>query len=208
MERSRVIILKELYNRLNAVTSFSPFTLASATALNPLPVTIVNFTAIKQQQSVSLLWTTENEKNFSHFEIEKKGSDNNFASIAAITANNNAALQQYTFNDETPFTGTSYYRLKLVDIDGNFTYSKVVSVTINNAPSFVIYPNPANDQVQIIFSGKINSIEISDVSGKLVKRMNSNTANRYNINDLQKGIYIVKIYDENNSTFSKKLVVE
>ena len=193
---------------LNAVTNFSPFTLASVSALNPLPVTIVNFNAINQQQSISLLWTTENEKNFSHFEIEKKGGNNNFASIATIAANNNAALQQYSFNDETPFIGTSYYRLKLVDIDGNFKYSKVVSVTIINAPSFVIYPNPAKDQVRIIFSGKISSIEISDVSGKLVKRMNSNTGNRYNISDLQKGIYIIKIYDENNGVVSRKLLVE
>ncbi|MEP6556134.1 MAG: T9SS type A sorting domain-containing protein [Ferruginibacter sp.] len=193
---------------LNTVTSFSPFTLASASLLNPLPVTIVSFTAVKQQQAVSLSWTTENEKNFSHFEIERAGADNNFNSIGRLSATNSPLSQQYLFNDETPARGVNFYRLKMIDIDGKFKYSKVISINFSSNTSLVVYPNPASDYIRIVTAKKIKAIEVADVSGRIVKRMNANNDNRYDINDLQKGVYFLNILDEDNNRSSKKLIVE
>ncbi|CAN5759894.1 hypothetical protein BH11BAC3_BH11BAC3_34900 [soil metagenome] len=193
---------------LNTVTSFSPFTLASASLLNPLPVTIVSFTAAKQQQAVSLKWTTENENNFSYFDIERAGADNKFVSIGSLSANNSLVSQLYSFNDGTPASGANFYRLKLIDLDGKFKYSKVISINFSSNTSLVIYPNPASDYIRIVTAKKIKAIEIADISGRIVKRMNANNDNRYDINDLQKGVYFLNILDEDNIRSSKKLIVE
>ncbi|MEP7079741.1 MAG: hypothetical protein ABI784_03380, partial [Ginsengibacter sp.] len=75
------------------VSSFSPFTLASTTVLNPLPINISRFGALRQASSVFLNWSTENEVNFSHFEVERSGNGNNFTSLGQVTAHNITSLQ-------------------------------------------------------------------------------------------------------------------
>ncbi|MEO8110871.1 MAG: T9SS type A sorting domain-containing protein [Ginsengibacter sp.] len=193
---------------LNAVTSFSPFTLASSNTLNPLPITLLDFTAARCDDNVCLQWSTENENNGSHFEIERANRDNDFKLTGSVEANNNPALSQYAFSDKTPGTGVNFYRLKIVDADGNFKYSNVLPVTFNRATTTLIYPNPARDEIRIISSKNIISVEVSDLSGRLIKAMVANSTNRYNISELQKGIYIVKISGDDNTIVSKKLVVE
>jgi Secretion system C-terminal sorting domain len=190
------------------VTTFSPFTFGSTdVVLNPLPLQLISFNAVKQQQSVSITWTTENEKNFSHFEIERANSDDHFVSIGSIKSGNEAQ-QQYAFSDEAPYKGINLYRLKMIDTDGNFKYSKVVTLLFSGASSVVVYPNPAKEQIRILSSKKISLIEITDISGKLVKIMTSNSDNRYGIKNLQKGLYIIKVLEEENGSVSKKLVIE
>jgi hypothetical protein len=73
---------------MNPVSNFSPFTLASSTPLNPLPVTLLNFAASKCNNGICLLWSTENEQNFSHFELEKSNNGNNFNWLATVIARN------------------------------------------------------------------------------------------------------------------------
>ncbi len=191
------------------VSNFSPFTFASTDVVaNPLPLQLVAFAAIKQQLGVVLSWATENEKNFSHFEVEKSEGDNNFKPIGTVSALNNPDFNQYTFLDEAPLKGLNYYRLKLVDIDGNFKYSIIEPVLYSGAALITIYPNPAKDKIKILSAKKIISIDITDASGRLVKRLTVNAENRYNINDLQRGIHFIKIRDEENVTVSKKLLIE
>jgi hypothetical protein len=175
---------------------------------SPLPVTLNSFSALKQSTSVFLNWSTENEKNFSHFEIERAGADNNFVSIGTANAHNNASTQQYTFKDEAPQSGINLYRLRLVDIDGKFSYSKVASVVFNNVSSIVIYPNPAKDYIQVLSPKKIASIQITDMSGKVIKTFIQGNDSRYSIRGLHKGLYILKITDKEKNTISKKLLVE
>ena len=190
-----------------AVSNFSPFTFASTDVIaNPLPLRLIRFAATRQLQKVVLSWSTENEKNFSHFEIEKSKGDNNFESIGIINANNNPAIHEYAFQDETPNKGINFYRLKLVDIDGDFKYSKIEPILFSNKSAITVYPNPAKNEIRILSSKKIISIEITDVLGKLVKRITVNTDNRYNINDLQQGIHFIKITDEEKATVTKLLV--
>ena len=193
---------------LNAVTNFSPFTLASANALNPLPITLLNFTAARCDDNVCLQWSTENEKNASHFEIERANGDNDFKLTGSVNANNNLATNQYTFSDKTPGAGANFYRLKIIDADGSFRYSKVLPVIFNSLTSTLLYPNPARDEIKILSSKNIISIEISDLSGRLMKTMAPNSTNRYNIGELKKGLYIVKISGDDNTIISKKLIIE
>ncbi|MEP7251742.1 MAG: T9SS type A sorting domain-containing protein [Ginsengibacter sp.] len=191
---------------LNAVSSFSPFTLASASILNPLPVTFVSFTASKCNNNVCLQWAMENEKNFSHFEIEKSSDNNTFISLGRVSSINSAFANQYSFQDETPLAGLNLYRLKIVDVDGNFKYSKIKPIIFSDKSSITIYPNPAKDIVTIISSKKILSIEVFDVSGKMIRNLEVNADNLYNINDLPQGMHFLKIRDEEKTTITKLLI--
>ncbi len=189
-----------------AVSSFSPFTLASTTLLNPLPISISRFDALRNKQTVSLKWTTENEINFSHFEIERADSDNHFSSLGDVEAHNELSTQHYSFEDNQPSKGVNLYRLKLVDRDGKTMYSKVISVAFNGKSMITIYPNPATVYILIDGMQQGISIEINDASGKLVKRMLSNASNRYSVKDLRTGMYFIKILDKENTTISKLII--
>ena len=189
-----------------AVTSFSPFTLASTTTLNPLPINISRFDAQKNKQSVSLKWTTENEINFSHFEVERADGNNNFSALGKVSAHNSISMQYYSFEDNQPLKGVNLYRLKLVGQDGKSVYSNVKSILFNANGSITIYPNPAVDYIQIDGLAEGVAIEINDAGGRLVKRMISNASNRYSVNDLRKGMYFIKILDKENKTVSKLII--
>ncbi|MEO6949696.1 MAG: T9SS type A sorting domain-containing protein, partial [Ginsengibacter sp.] len=189
-----------------AVSNFSPFTLASTTALNALPIKISRFDAVKNLSSVSLNWTTENEINFSHFEVERAGRDNQFSRIGKVSAHNGFSMKYYRFEDHQPLNGVNLYRLKLIDLDGKFMYSAIVSVSLNDKSAINIYPNPASDFIQIDGLEVGVTIEINDASGRLVRRILSNASNRYSLSDLRKGMYFIKIIGIENTTVSKLII--
>lgn len=136
-----------------------------------LPVTLLDFTAQKQNNLSLLQWQTTNETNNSYFDIERSFDSKLFYSIGIKQGLNNASANNYSFTDNAPLKGVNYYRLKQVDKDGSFTYSKIVSVNfINPASVFAVSPNPANSSVNI-FIPKNNStseILLYDIYGKKV----------------------------------------
>jgi hypothetical protein len=127
------------------VDQFSPFTLASLIPNNPLPVTLVNFKGHLAQAYVLLNWQTVSEANTAHFEVERSRDGIRFAPVAVVQAKGNTSeVQLYQARDTNPFNGLSYYRLKMVDADGRFEYSKIISISAysGNAGNTVLYPNP------------------------------------------------------------------
>jgi hypothetical protein len=117
---------------------------------NPLPVTLIDFTASNKNNQYSLLnWQTSAEINFDHFEIEHSTATSPFSSIGTVAGHLNSSTNQlYNFTDNSPADGDNYYRLKMVDQDGKFSYSKVVKVTFNLS-ALSLYPNPAKDRVYL-----------------------------------------------------------
>ncbi|MFH1003893.1 MAG: T9SS type A sorting domain-containing protein [Bacteroidota bacterium] len=132
------------------VTSFSPFTLASTTEENPLPIELLSFTAQLNGTQVALKWVTASEMNNDYFTIERaitpSPNGEGWSEIGTVkgTGNSNTILN-YVFYDKHPYTGTSYYRLKQTDYDGKFTYSQIVAVHIGTIDIISIYPNPSDD---------------------------------------------------------------
>lgn len=131
-----------------------------------LPVELVEFNAHLNNQKVDVIWMTASEKNNSHFEIQKSADAHSFASIgnvksAGINGNSYSTLQ-YQFEDVSPLSGVSYYRLKQVDFDKSYNYSKIVSVNYIKEKNirFVIYPNPNNGEFTADISGIENNHEI------------------------------------------------
>lgn len=176
-----------------SVPSFSSFYFAKNT-FTALPVTLVNFTGIKQNKSVKLQWITENEINFSKFEIEKSSDAVQFTTLATIMAANRT-VNNYESVDAAPGKGYNYYRLKMIDVDGSFRYSNIVKINFAGEPSLSLWPNPANDKLIIPEAKERDRINIIDAKGSIVL---SKTITRQNeaimISHLSAGIYVLQLF--------------
>ncbi len=178
-----------------------------------LPLTLLSFTATAQQNKAVLLsWTTANETNNNFFTIEKSRDGNSFTIAGTIAAKADGSTQNnYTFTDNIPFTGTSYYRLKQTDKDGKFTYSKVVPVNIAALAAMLIKPNPShNGRFSIDLGVERNNIRITatDNNGRTVYSKQLSSAQQLNIDlNKAKGIYFLQVeYDGGKD--AGRLVIE
>lgn len=190
----------------STVYSFSTFYFASKT-FAVLPIKLLSFDAVKQEKSVKLNWQTENEINFSKFEVERSNDASNFTSIATVAAKGSSTRSDYTINDNQPFTGVNYYRLKQIDKDGKFTYSNIVRVDFNSKANIIISPNPAHDHIIITGATAFKQVQVVDVAGKMIKQMNITSDNRYDLSGLSKGIYFIRFVGE-EETSTHKIVIE
>lgn len=173
-----------------------------------LPVTLLNFSASLRNDITSLYWEVEDQVNFSHYEIERKGITGNFISIGNRSAVNNGGRISYTFNDNLAGLNENifYYRLKMVDLDGKFKYSNTVMVRRNDnyLTGVSISPNPltnireATIRMNATVSG-IATVRIIDMSGKILLQQQNNLnpgINSIMINSqsyLAPGVYTVQV---------------
>jgi len=218
---------------LRTTTSYS-FTISSASTSkgnrfliiindpSSLPVTWLSFNGEKQNTNdVLLKWKTANEKNNNHFVIERAIDNNVFAEIGLVKANgNSSSTSAYNFTDKNIFTSdirTVLYRIKQIDADGKFDYSQTISISNNlktESANVSVYPNPANDFINIKLStrtiGNV-TIEINDITGKVITSMQvSNTKDAITINtqNLQTGIYFLRVTSQQNITTTTKFIKE
>ncbi len=165
-----------------------------------LPINLFSFAAQKNGNTSLLQWKTANEINNAYFSVEHSVNGINFQPIGKVAGHGTVSLQQqYQFIDDNPAKGINYYRLKQVDIDGNFTYSKTVAVSFDEVASlFKIYPNPAvnNVTVSIPLSAAKSIIHVFDVHGSKImeKEMAPNTISQpIDISFLAAGVYQVTL---------------
>jgi hypothetical protein len=121
-----------------------------------LPVELTTFTGFNDGAINVLNWTTATEVNSLKFEVEKSTDGTNFTYIGErAAAGNSSTPKDYTLNDEHPLVGNNYYRLKMIDIDGQSEYSNVILIKVNQSEAVDgivnVYPNPTNNQVNIIY---------------------------------------------------------
>ena len=164
-----------------------------------LPIVLNNFyaTAITCNKA-QLNWQASNAVDFTHFEIEKSVDGISYANVATIAYNE--VESKYSFYDNQLSSGNTYYRLKLVDRDGSFKYSKIIFITSScNSKNIIVFPNPLTTDVLNItgLNGKVQ-LQLCDVSGKVISRKTSlNYQERFDIPGLSSGIYILKVIDKN-----------
>lgn len=150
--------------------------------------------------TVALAWATEKEVNFDYFQIERASVDFQFHPIGSLPGAGYEihSRRDYLFIDERPLAGTSYYRLKAVDLDGTFEYFHVVSVINEVQPSVQVYPNPVTDNIlrlDINFNPSPNDkVVISAINGRAQAQFNvvKEGLNEYQLDGLEPGLYILQ----------------
>lgn len=180
------------------ITAFSPFSIA-ASPLTTLPVELLTFDAEKKNESTLLTWKTAQEFNSQIFEIERATDNNRFIKIGTVAAAGNTnAETNYFFTDMHPMDGVNYYRLKQVDIDGQFDYSKTIPVNFGKPDKLLLSPNPATSTLNIKLpkDKRYSSLHILDATGKIVlwQAITGSAINiSLDIQRLPKGWYVLKI---------------
>ena len=171
-----------------------------------LPLTWMSFNAKAINKNVELDWITAREINTDHFDIERSNDGLHFLKIGSIlSSQNSSAESDYSFMDAQPANGISYYRLKQVDKDGNFTYSVIISVRMNVQLSVQIIGNPVHQNLLLEISGtngKAIPAWIVDASGRKYKAFTvADGSKQINMEDLSSGVYYV-VYQSGENTFS------
>ena len=174
---------------------FNPDTKTAAD--NPLPLNLTTFTGKLSDSKTYLNWATTNEVNTSRFEVERSTDAVTYAKLATVAAKGNGNATYQTI-DYAPAVGNNYYRLKMFDRDGKFSYSYVVLIKVSKDGKieFVMYPNPAKDQLVISptgISGKININIFNQQGQKIISKQVTNATTAINITNLPKGIYMVQM---------------
>jgi len=163
-----------------------------------LPVTVTDFTAQKNNESILLKWYATFETSFKKYEIERSTDGINYYKIGEVAGRN---LANYSFTDNTlPNANTVFYRLKMIDIDGKFSNSKIVSVRLaNNFSNALVYPNPTRGRLVVKLQDPLtepSNLLIADISGRIVMQQLVTGGQRnidLTVNHLQPGRYFIKI---------------
>lgn len=180
------------------------------TSLNTvLGVKLVSFNGKFIDNTNQLNWSTAREANTKNFEIQKSENGKDFVAVATVAAaNNSATLQNYTYNDaSTNNKNTTYYRLKMNDNNGAFTYSNIIKISKNAQATIAVYPNPSRDIVNIA-GDKMELVSISDLAGKVVlqKRIDFVNNTTLNIAGLTKGVYCINVLNASGIQTSKLII--
>ncbi len=145
------------------VTGFSGFW-ATGTPATALPINLISFSGKKLDHQNLLQWSTNDERNFSHFEVQSSGNSKEFTTIGTVPG---ATKEKYEYLDKN--TSHSYYRLKLVELNGSYSYSKIIAIAPEKVNTFVVYPNPANESITLENAEKqAISVKLLDGQGREV----------------------------------------
>lgn len=205
------------------------FYLGSNTVDNELPVELTSFKANTRQSRVNLLWETSNEVQSSEFKIERKPAGAAWETISTVAAAGYSnSVKKYTYTDNLSKAGSYIYRLKMIDNDGTFTYSKEIEVQLEMPQGFTVsqnYPNPFNPETRIDYSVAERArvvFELYGIAGEKIATLLDEAAEAgfyvYQFNpaasglQLTSGLYLMKVTmftGNSNRTFSsvKKLTL-
>lgn len=193
-------------------------TFSDCVAAASLPVTGLKLEAYAKSETIAVNWSTATEYNTSAYIVEKSADGSNWS----VVANEKAAGQSnfktnYAYTDNKAFLGTNYYRIKQVDVDGQYTYSNIVMVKmVKVSAKITVYPNPFISQVNLEMNStnaEVLVVRILNQQGQMVNQSNwnlhagNNTTTVGNLSNLSKGIYLVDVKKQNGETvYSTKLV--
>nr|WP_294897034.1 T9SS type A sorting domain-containing protein [uncultured Pedobacter sp.] len=172
----------------------------SGSTSTTLPLDFLSFEATLRKSGatdqVDLKWLTTNEVNVSSFEIQKSEDGKVFETIGTISAKNIPGENRYNFSDKNPSEGVAYYKLKQLDINGDFKFSKIVFIANNSVQHLSVYPNPVKEGFNLNHepASPGATIKITSLKGEVLMNINTQTRSTFdqvNVSALPTGYYIV-----------------
>jgi|GEM_PF-2545762 len=159
------------------------------------PVTLLSFTAQKTKENHVLAEWKVVAENTGYYEVQRSIDGFYFTKLSSITAEYKSS---YAYADNSPFIGTNYYRLKIIDKDGSIAYSKTISINLTQKGSISAYPTPARNTVTVNntdanANGK--TAVVVDLNGRVVYQFILAAQNRIDVGNWATGIYLLKTVD-------------
>lgn len=208
------------YDGKNDGTITGPVAATSTTGTSPsgftmvtLPVTFVSFSATRGNGTVELAWNTENETDNSHFEIERSANGSDWATIGTVAAGTSSLADSYTFTDEAAPAAQTQYRIRQVDLDGNYEYSKVALVggiaavaaqatIVTSGNTVSVFPENA--------SGSRLIVRVISIGGQVLQQQSYESgAGRIDLTvpACATGVYVVQVTDGSQWSLVKKVIL-
>jgi hypothetical protein len=200
-----------------AFNSFSTFALADRIGgSNVLPMKLQYFNARPDNSQVDLSWATATESNNDYFMVEKSKDGVNFEDLTRVNSaapNGTSSLPlYYSAVDPNPFDGTTWYRLRQTDLDGNSSYSNIVSVKFLKMNALSVYPNPSSGIVYIDGLGNNQSmanVEWFDLGGRLLLQQTAAITGGTTrlLTHFNNGVYILKFTTADGTIVTKTILM-
>jgi glucose/arabinose dehydrogenase len=186
----------------------------SIVAESALPVTLVNFSGVPGNEGVNLSWETSMEENFKAFDVEFSLNPTTFETIGTVNAGDAGNGSAYGFSHTTAEKGNLYYRLKMIDNDGSFEYSRIITVQNgedNVSENFVRPSLINNGTLSMVIDQPFQSVELIGSSGAIF--MKQEIAGRSGsisipLKTNASGIYTVRMSSKEKVVQQKVLVLE
>jgi hypothetical protein len=181
----------------------------------PLPLHFLSFNVQRIADKAKLLWTTADENNVSHFEIQRSYDGIHFITIGTTNALGGSTVNYYEYTDDRVIRGQTYYRIKEIDYDAHFMYSVIRSVIVDPSGLLQLYPNPVVDNKIMMNTAAVPRgaymVSLFDLQGKriLIKTVHFNRdVVMLDLNTaIVKGVYLLQITGA-NKLFSKTVIIK
>lgn len=184
------------------------FTSLTAAQENAMPVNLVSFDLKRAEHATVLYWRTSEEKNSDFFEIQQSEDAKKWNILGKINAANESnSRKDYSFDDAAERYGTQYYRLRMVDTDGSFAYSKIQSIRLGSGGLVNAYPNPVVDKLLIGSKEALSSVKMTDLTGRqFMELLKPKPGQEVSLKNYPAGTYLVKVGTASGATQVIKII--
>ena len=184
--------------------TIAPMNLCAPKTFGTVPVRLLNFTCTLHSNDVILNWRAEEENNLAMYQIQMSYDGIHFLEAATISAKGSNHNYDYYLKQTNNLV---YYRLKMIDINGKISFSQVRTVKLKSGPTIFVSPNPAVDYIYIngIENNNNHSVLLFSSNGQRLKEIKTYKSGQpINIASLSQGVYLIKVFsDDNNVGFLK-----
>lgn len=180
----------------------------------PLPVNLVSFKGIAEGKTARLEWTTTSEVNSERFDIERSDNGKNWEYLGSVKTQGEFDTTSksdfhYNYVDSKPLGGENFYRLKMIDKDGTFAFSRLISLLFDENAEVSFFPNPVSDILFIkgLDLSSVKEVTLYDLSGRSAYAVTTNLSSGIDVKKLPVGIYTLRVLHKNGSLTTHKILV-
>lgn len=180
------------------------------TSSSALPVRLARFQVMKEADAIAVLqWTTATEQNFKGFDVERSSDSKTWRKIESIKTEvlngNSHDVSNYRYVDSKPSEGINYYRLKMVDLDESYAYSRIERVHFDSAISIHSFPNPVVSTLKINGLRGENRVTVKTVMNQVIIQ-ESVYRDGVDVSQLSAGIYLLTITNQQGIVKTLKIL--
>jgi FG-GAP-like repeat len=177
------------------------------TSSNPVPLQLLSFTGKLSDKNIVLNWTTTNEVNTDYFIVERSINGLSFSNDGTVSSMNNPSIiHNYQYQVKNPVNGLNYFRLKMVDKDGKFTYSNIIKIQTGAVNTFSVLSNPVKDNLSMTGLKRGATLALYDNAGRmLLQKIIQDQSLLMDISFLPSGVYYLN-YSNKGLIENKKII--